>query len=175
MDIKEVEKIMSENAELKKLLETQKPQKDPKEDFEKMMLGVALNEKISFDIIIDERNFFQRLTGKKNEVFYVREYLNLDKTIRISKKLLEIPEFVIEDKSDSELLYQNIETIAIHTDKIVEIICILFNTKKHKFIKDNLKNEDMFKIVTAMFKMTGHLAFMNTIASLRSKASLKSE
>jgi len=175
MDIKEVNKIVSENKELKKLLETQKPQKDPNEDFEKMVLGVALNEKVSFPVIIDERNFFQRLIGKKQEVFYARRHINLDKSIRITQKLLKIPEFVIGDKSDSELLYQNIETIANHTEKIIEIICILFNTKKHKFIRDNLDNEDMFKIIVAMFDMIGQLAFMNTIGLLRSKASLISK
>ena len=155
----------------KKILETQEDSKK----FEKFVLGVALNEKIAFDVVIDERNFFQRLTGKKNEIFYVREHINLDKTIRIAKKLLEMSEFVIGDKSGSELLYQNIETIATHTEKVIEIICILFNTKKYKLIRDNLENEDMFKIIVVMFDMMGHAAFINTITTLRSKVSLKSE
>lgn len=174
MDIKEVEK---ENAELKKLLETQNavPKKDPKDNFEKIVIGVALNEKVPFDIVIDERNLFQKLTGKKNQIFYVRRHINLDKTIKLTQKLLEIPEFIFEGKSDSELLNQNIETIANYTDTIVEIIGILLDTKKHKFLKKNLDNESMFIIVTAMFDMINPLVFMNTIGLLKSKASLLSK
>lgn len=173
MDKIEADKIMAENAELKKLLE--KPQKDPKKDFEKYVLGVALNDKIEFEVLIDERNFFHRLMGKKSKIYYVREHVNLNKTIRIAQKLLEIPKFVFEGKSDSELLQQNIETVAKYKDKIVIMIGILFNTKNYKFLEKNLDDTSMFKIVTIMFKMVGDINFMNTIGLLRSKTSLKSE
>lgn len=149
------------------------------ENQENIQLGIALDEKINFDISIDNPTFLQRIFRIKSKVYHVSKYTNLDKNVRITKLIIELSEFNYGDKpaesslEDSlKMIASGLEIIESHTDKFAEIISILLNERNKQFLKKNLSNKDISEIIMQFFGMVDLQSFATATTLVRNKVGL---
>ena len=146
---------------------------EDKKNIEKVLLGIAGGEDITFKIVNDNPTFLEKVFRKKYFTFTVRRFTTLDQNIRINKLLLSIPEFNLEDKSDSEAFVLSVNFTAKYTEIMIDIISILLRTNKKSILRRNLMNKDIFEIYVQMLAMIDYQSFMTSTALIRSKVGLK--
>lgn len=154
--------------------ETEKLKLSEKEQTEKKLFGIALNEKEEIGIIIKNQTFWQKLRGIKERKYLVNKFTNMYQNQQIAQLYVQIPPIDF-DKSNSEIFQQNINIIAEHGYKIAQIIGILLYEKNIKFIMTNLDNKDGFQIMSILFEFIDYQSFMSTIALVRNSVSLENQ
>jgi len=150
-------------------------------EIEKHLIGVALNEKIRFEIVFDKPTFFQRLLKKTSKVYEVAKYTTTSQNLKITEILLSVSEFKFDNTADSKqsfeesikVVAEGLDNVYKHTDKLIDIISILFSEKNKTLLKNNLSNRDISDIILQFFGMIDLQSFAGTIALIRNKASLK--
>lgn len=148
-------------------------------DQENIQLGIALDEKINFNISIDNQTFFQKVFRIKEKTYQVSKYTNLAKNIQITKLIIELSAFDYGDKPKKDsledslkLIASGLEIIESHTDRFVDIISILLNERNKKFLKMNLSNKDISDIIMQFFGMIDLQSFATATTLIRNKVGL---
>lgn len=141
---------------------------------ENKILGIALNEEITFEVTIDKISLLDKILKRKSRKYIIKRFTTLKQNIEITKLLIGIPDFDFDNKSDSELLQLNIDYIAKYSDIILKIVALILKEKNIQFLRNNLSNKDLLNMLLDIFGMIDFQSFTSTIALLRNKASLKS-
>ena len=140
---------------------------------EKLFFKSGYVKDFEVEISIDNPTLWQKLTKQ-----YIRKYkvknLVLEKNLRITDVLIDIPNFTKDFYKEIEQPANAIKFMNEHTEKLAEIVAILLE-EKPSFILKNLTNENILDLMQKIVSLLGVNSFFQSMGLTKMEMSLKKD
>ncbi len=140
---------------------------------EKLFFKSGYVKDFEVEISIDNPTLWQKLTKQ-----YIRKYkvknLVLEKNLRITDVLIDIPNFTKDFYKEIEQPANAIKFMNEHTEKLAEIVAILLE-EKPSFILKNLTNENILDLMQKIVSLLGVESFFQSMGLTKMEMSLKKD